>query len=57
MHDLQLAELLVQARGDENWFREQYQILRETCSVADSIRGALDAQGLLGLYNSIKNGA
>lgn len=41
MEFLKRAEAYVEARGDENHFREAYTILRETNSVEDSVWKAL----------------
>jgi len=41
MEYLRRAERYAEARGDENYFREVYTILRETNSVEDSIWQAL----------------
>ena len=39
---LKRAELYAQARGDDNYFREAYTVLRETNSVEDSVWQALE---------------
>jgi hypothetical protein len=41
MEYLKRAELYAEARGDDNYFREVYTILRESLSVEDSIWEAL----------------
>jgi hypothetical protein len=41
MEFLKRAELYAAARGDENYFREAYTILRESNSVEDSVWKAL----------------
>ena len=41
MEYLKRAELYAEARGDDNYFREVYTILRERLSVEDSIWEAL----------------
>jgi len=42
MEYLKRAELYAQARGDDNYFREAYTVLRETNSVEDSVWQALE---------------
>ena len=41
MEYLKRAEAYAQARGDENYFREAYTVLRESNSVQDSVWKAL----------------
>jgi len=42
MEFLKRAERYVAARGDDNYFREAYTVLRETNSVEDSVWLALE---------------
>ena len=42
MEYLKRAQRYAEARGDENYFREAYTVLRETNSVEDSVWRALE---------------
>lgn len=50
---LEIAENLVEEMGDSNWFYEQYTLARQYFGIIESLKVALERQGLLEAYNKV----
>lgn len=50
MQALTIAQKVVETKGDENWFNQQYTLLRKNNNIAESMETALILQDLWGYF-------